>query len=357
MAEQYQTRRCAVMEHHNYLAETDETYQVNRRQIEAFSATARLVPRSSVIRIPVVVHVLYNNNAENLSQSQIDSQIEALNRDFRLRNDDRANLPEPFRDLAADTLIEFALASRDPQGQATTGITRTFTSMEGFPYDSFSPRPTEQLDNLIKFDEFGKSAWPRDSYLNMWVCTLLGGLLGYAQFPGGAASTDGVVITNTGFGSNGTAQTPFNLGRTAVHEVGHWLNLLHIWGDDGLACTGSDNVQDTPNQAGSNTGKPTFPKISCNNGPNGDLFMNYMDYVDDDTMIMFTKGQLERMNAALSGPRASLAQSQGLTPVTTELVELPGNGATTRGTTLSMGVERGEPVQQVFDGVSWVPIS
>jgi hypothetical protein len=128
----------------------------------------------------VVVHVLYNNDAENISQSQIDSQIEALNRDYRLRNADQAHIPEPFRGFVTDTLIEFALAVRDPQGQATTGITRTFTSMQGFPVDQFDRRATEKLDNWIKHDEFGKAAWPRDSYLNLWTCTIQGGLLGYA---------------------------------------------------------------------------------------------------------------------------------------------------------------------------------
>ncbi len=313
------------------------------------------MPRTSVIRIPVVVHVLYNTETQNLSQSQIESQIDALNRDYRSRNADQANVPAPFRDLIADTMIEFALAVRDPQGQATTGITRTYTSMRAFPYRPFDPRATQQLDNLIKRDEFGKSAWPRDDYLNLWTCEIEGGLLGYAQFPGGDSSTDGVVINNTAFGANGTAQAPFNVGRTAVHEVGHWLNVLHIWGDDGGGCTGSDNVSDTPNQAGSNIGQPRFPRISCNNGPNGDMFMNYMDYVDDDTMTMFSKGQLERMNAALAGPRASLAQSQGLTPLTTERVALQSDGRPDSAAMVSMEAESGEEVKRVFDGVLWVP--
>jgi hypothetical protein len=357
MAEPDQTRQCATMPHHYYLAETDERYQINRREIETFSVPARLVPRTAVIRIPVVVHVLYNSDAENISQSQIDSQIEALNRDYRLQNADQANVPEPFREFVTDTLIEFALAVRDPQGQATTGITRTYTSMQGFPFNPRDRRATQKLDNWIKHEEFGKPAWPRDSYLNLWVCTLQGDLLGYAQFPGGAASTDGVVINNTAFGSNGIARAPFNLGRTAVHEVGHWLNLLHIWGDDGQGCRASDNVRDTPNQAGSNGGKPRFPKISCNNGPDGDMFMNYMDYVHDDTMVMFTKGQLERMNAALAGPRALLAQSQGLMPITTEPVALLGDVRRTEAAIMAMGAEHGDRIEQVFDGVSWVSIS
>ena len=150
----------------------------------------------------------------------------------------------------------------------------------------------------------GSIAWPSDAYLNIWVCTLGAGLLGYAQFPGGRKATDGVVILNTAFGTEGTAAAPFNLGRTLTHEVGHWLNLRHIWGDT-LDCSGGDRVADTPNCEGPNTGKPAFPKLSCTNGPNGDMFMNYMDYVDDDAMFMFTAGQVARMSACLAGPRKS----------------------------------------------------
>ena len=183
---------------------------------------------------------------------QIASQIDALNRDYRLQNLDREDIPQPFQPFAADTLIEFALAVRDPNGLATTGITRTLTSMDEFPYDDTDPLATEKLDELIKNGEFGMPAWPRDSYLNLWVCGLGGRLLGYAQFPGGPDATDGVVVLNRAFGTNGTAASPFNGGRTAVHEVGHWLNLLHIWGDDRGGCSRSDEVNDTPNQADSN---------------------------------------------------------------------------------------------------------
>ena len=117
------------------------------------------------------------------------------------------------------------------------------------------------------------------------------------------------------FGTTGTAAAPFDLGRTATHEIGHWLNLRHIWGDDGGGCNGDDFVADTPNQAGPNVGKPTFPRVSCSNGPNGDMFMNYMDYIDDDSMFMFTTGQVERMQACLDGDRAGLGtQVAGTSP-------------------------------------------
>ena len=352
MADQPASRVCATMEHHKYLAETDETYQVNRRQVESRATAARFSPRSEIIRIPTVVHVVYYDEPQNVSQSQIDSQIERLNLDFRLRNKDQSTIPKVFRGFAADPLIEFALAVRDPSGQPTTGVTRTRTSKPQFPYKFNDHYATAKLDLMIKHDEFGKAAWPRDDYLNMWVCAIQDGLLGYAQLPGGPASTDGAVMNHSAFGSSGTAQAPFDLGRTAVHEVGHWLNLLHIWGEDGTKCTDSDNIADTPNQAGPNYKQPQFPRVTCNNGPNGDMFMNYMDYVDDAAMVMFTKGQVDRMNAALTGPRASLARSKGLLPVVTEpLVLTPDSTAAA-----PVGAEAGEQIARRFDGVTWVDV-
>ncbi len=200
--------------------------------------------------------------------------------------------------LVADAKIQFALATEDPAGNTTTGVTRTKTSRTAFGVD----------DAVKSVATGGVDAWPTDRYLNMWVCNLAGGLLGYAQFPGGPPETDGVVILNTAFGTRGTATAPFNLGRTATHEVGHFFNLYHIWGlyDD---CTGGDRASDTPNAAGPNYGEPTFPHVSCNNGPNGDMFMNYMDYVDDEAMFMFTPQQVARMLTTLEGPRSALGRS------------------------------------------------
>jgi hypothetical protein len=350
-------RTCAAMEHHFMLAEVDPVYRENRRLIEAGTRVARMAARTTVIRIPVVVHVLFHTDQENIEVSQIESQIDALNRDYRLQNTDRGQIPEPFRVFAADTLVEFALAVRDPDGNRTTGITRTRTSKTVFPYNSGDLQATKKLDDMVKFDGFGKSAWPSDSYLNLWVCSLGGGLLGYAQFPGGAPATDGVVIWNRSFGTSGIAAPPYNLGRTAVHEVGHWLNLLHIWGDDNAGCTRSDSVDDTPNQAGPNGSDvrmSSFPHITCNNQPNGDMFMNYMDYVDDDTMVMFTSGQLARMNATLAGPRASLADSAGLTPVDTPRLGTEAVALRTLESRTLIADERGVSPSLEFDGVTWV---
>ncbi len=292
-------RDCGTMRNHERLMRTVPGYIEARDRCEQHawrSAMSPLAARSGCTRIPVVVHVVWRTATENISQDQIDSQIKVLNEDFRLKNADASTIPSVFAPLAEDARIEFELASVDPDGNPTDGVTRTKTTVAGFMDD----------DKVKSSASGGADAWPSDKYLNIWVCKLAGGLLGYAQFPGGPAATDGVVVTHTGFGTTGTASAPFNLGRTTTHEVGHWLNLFHIWGDDGSGCFGSDHVADTPNQAGSNTGVPTFPKVSCGNAPNGDMFMNYMDYTDDRGMTMFTRGQVARMQSTLDGPRSSI---------------------------------------------------
>ena len=161
----------------------------------------------------------------------------------------------------------------------------------------------------------GDDAWDASQYLNIWCCNLGGGLLGYAQFPGGAAATDGVVFLYSSIGSVAQPGTysPYNLGRTATHEVGHWLNLRHINGDTNC---GNDLVSDTPTQQALNFGCPAFPHVTCSNGPNGDMFNNYMDYGDDNCLNMFTAGQGTRMTAALNGPRVSIKTSPGCQDVT-----------------------------------------
>ena len=292
-------RECATMQVHEYLSETKATYRRNlvrvERQIERSIRTGearRLMGR--LITIPVVVHVVYRRAVENVSAPRIRSQIAVLNRDFRARNPDRSQVPGAWRSLVGDAGIRFALAQKDPHRKETAGITRTQTARRSFPAD----------DSVKTAAGGGHPPWPADRYLNIWVCNLADGLLGYAQFPGGPARTDGAVILHSAFGKGEGALAPFDLGRTATHEVGHWLNLRHIWADT-MGCGGTDFVADTPNQAGPNMGRPTWPSITCGNGPNGDMFMNYMDYVDDAAMFMFTEGQVARMNACLAGPRQS----------------------------------------------------
>lgn len=300
------TRTCATMPHHERLLRSDPRYLLARAQIETHAwRCARgdlAIRRSGVTVIPVVVHVVWNTEAQDIGDEQVRSQVEVLNRDFRMTNPDVTATPQPFAHLCADARVQFELAGTDPQGNATDGIVRVHTTTATFGAD----------DDAMKSDATGGSnAWPADRYLNIWVCELGDNLLGYAQFPGGPAATDGVVILHSAFGTTGTVQAPFDLGRTTTHEVGHWLNLRHIWGDDGTGCNGDDFVVDTPNCAGANTGMPVFPHVTCDNGPNGDLFMNYMDYTDDAGMFMFTSAQVQRMQACLDSSRSSIGASAG----------------------------------------------
>jgi len=248
----------------------------------------------TLINIPVVVHVLWNIASQNISDAQVNSEIDVLNQDYRNLNADGSNAPASFQSLRADCEVEFCLATVDPSGNPTTGITRTQTSNTSFSNTANDAKFTAQG---------GIDIWDRDKYLNLWVCPLGGGLLGYAQFPGGTANTDGVVILSTAFGNIGTAANPYDKGRTATHEIGHWLNLYHIWGDDAGACSGDDQVADTPNSGDCYYGCPAYPQTSCSTT---NMTMNYMDYVDDACMYMFTPGQKARIVAALNGPRASI---------------------------------------------------
>jgi hypothetical protein len=285
------------MQVHHRLLEQYPEFRLRQGQLEHATAArvASGVARKGTVTIPVVVHVVYNAASENISTAQVTSQIDALNRDYAARNTDRKKVPAVWKGLVSDTRIQFALATRDPLGKATDGINRVKTTRTSFIDD-----------NQVKSSKTGGAkAWPARKYLNLWVCSLGNDLLGYAQFPGGPAATDGVVILNLAFGTKGTATAPFNLGRTAVHEVGHWLNLHHIWGDT-ADCSGSDFVADTPHAQHPNFHKPKFPHISCGNGPSGDMFMNYMDYVDDDSMVMFSAGQVARMQATLDAARSTI---------------------------------------------------
>jgi hypothetical protein len=294
-------RQCGVQQVTERLYELDPKLRGRHQRIEdecrrsIEKGEAQRVWRK-LVAIQCVVHVVHKTDEENISDEQIQSQFDVLNADYRGTNADRSKIPEPWTSLAADAKIAFALAKKDPDGKATNGITRVQTTRDSFGTG----------DSVKTAAGGGVPPWPTDRYLNFWICNLGDGLLGYAQFPGGPPKTDGVVILYTAFGTTGAAADPFNLGRTATHEVGHWLNLRHIWGDTN-DCSGSDQVSDTPRAQAPNYGKPDWPHISCNNGPNGDMFMDYMDYVDDAAMFMFTQGQAARMNATLAGPRKKIA--------------------------------------------------
>src|SRR5262249_32082902 len=267
--------------------------------LEAIQRKYNQIARKRILTIPVVVPIVDRRDEENISDAQVRSQVKALNRDFRARNADIASVPSPFRGHVGDARIEFALATRDPSGNRTTAITRTRTMLGPFSH----------VDEVQAVATGGADPWDTKRYLNVWVCTLGRGRLGGVQYPGGPPETDGVNIRNRAFGTVGTAMAPFNLGRTAVGRIGKYLNLLPVWGEE-TGCKTSDLVADTPLQFGPNYGKPTFPRVSCMNGPNGDMFMNFMDDVDDDAMFMFTKGQVVRMHETLAGPRQHLVVTE-----------------------------------------------
>jgi hypothetical protein len=274
---------------HMMLLEQYPSYRAKQFKLEQDTAKARAAPatleQAKVVTIDVVVNVVHHTSEQNISDAQIKSQIAALNRDFSAKNPDKSKVPAPWQGLVTNAKIQFKLHK----------TTRTQTAVQSFSQNNGVKNPSAG----------GIAPFQPKKFLNFWVCPLGGGLLGYAQFPGGPPATDGVVINYKAFGTVGTAQSPFNLGRTATHEVGHYFNLRHIWGDT-EDCSGSDMVADTPNCAGPNFEKPVFPVVTCNNGPNGDMFVNYMDYVDDDTMFMFTAQQVMRMRTALEGPRSGL---------------------------------------------------
>lgn len=296
-------RTCHTLENMHYLESQNplisEELERYAKSTEAWQMQNQNTKSIGVITIPVVVHVVYNSAVENISDAQILSQIDVLNKDFRRLNADASNTPAAFSGLASDTEIEFCLASKDPNGNATSGIVRKSTNVNTF-----------NTNNSVKFSNSGGStAWDVRNYFNIWVCDLGPSTLGYAEFPtGNVSNTYGVVISYTAFGTTGTAQAPFNKGRTATHEIGHCFNLKHIWGD---ATCGNDLVNDTPTQRGPNYNCPNFPKVtSCGNGPYGEMFMNYMDYTNDACMNMFTSGQKSRMLAVLNtSPWNSLKNS------------------------------------------------
>jgi PKD repeat protein len=256
--------------------------------------------------IPIVVHVIHNGDAlgtgENISDAQVMSQVDVINKDFSATNSDFGNTPAAFTSVATNMDIQFCLATEDPSGNPTTGINRV-----NYGTASFGQSAAESMKAATQ--------WDPTRYFNIWVVRFggdLNGVLGYAQFPNsGAANTDGVIIGFNFFGTTGAVSAPYNKGRTATHEIGHCFGLYHIWGDDGGACGGQgDLVADTPDQADENYGCPNFAtNTSCSNS--GDMSMNYMDYSDDACMYMFTNGQKARVDAVLaSAPRrASLLTS------------------------------------------------
>lgn len=261
---------------------------VRRAEIEAFiqEYLKNAQPRSGyLVTIPVVFNVLYKTSAQNVSDAQLNSQIDVLNEDFGATNGDYNSTPSFFSGLrSGDCGIEFV----------KVGTNRKSTTKTSWLTN----------DNMKKANKGGINPTSPTTTLNIWVCNMSGGILGYAQFPGGPSATDGVVLDDNATGRIGTAAPPYGLGRTATHEVGHWLNLRHIWGD---ATCGTDFVTDTPLHNTSNGGCPAYPHYSTCSGAPIEMTMNYMDYTYDACMYMFSAGQKTRMQAvfASGGPRNS----------------------------------------------------
>lgn len=283
-------RSCAADDVLQQQLKEDPTLQSRMNAIEDFTRKVQENPSqyrlvNGVIEIPVVFNVLYKTTAQNVSQAQLQSQIDVLNEDFGATNADH-NLTSTYNSVKAGNIaVRFVL------DQVIRKKTRT---------SSWS------TNNAMKKSK-GILPTSPTTKLNIWVCNMGGGILGYAQFPGGSSATDGVVLDDNATGRTGTAAAPFNKGRTATHEVGHWLNLRHIWGD---ATCGNDQVGDTPTHNTANYGCPAAGHLSTCSGNPVEMTMNYMDYSDDACMYMFSQGQASRMLAvfAAGGPRNSFAQ-------------------------------------------------
>ena len=282
----------------------------------------------SVFNIPVIVHIIHNNETvnntsattgNNINAAQVIDQINILNKDYNGLNADTTLIPSIFKPLLGKFQVNFCLAVVNPTGGvlAEPGIDRINRIAKGW---SATPYSQTYIDATVK----PNSIWDPNRYLNIWIAPLSGGLLGYATFPNpgstglqgltgtfGTTTTDGVVILNTSFGSVGTAQSgQYNKGRTITHELGHWMGLRHIWGDGTCA---SDYCNDTPPAQTSNFGCPVFPYHvgTCAGNTTGEMTMNYMDYTDDACMQMFTADQKNRAQLILSNSpmRAALLTS------------------------------------------------
>ena len=292
------SRSCASDELLRLQMAADPTLKQRMQDIEEFTNKAiakgeNFRNAAGEIVIPIVVHVVYNSDQENISNDQIASQIEVLNEDFNLLNKDISKVPQIFSSSKGNVGIKFQLVQ----------TVRKFTTVT-----SWNLLANGKVNEDVKFSSKGGSdAIDPEHKLNMWSCNLGDDLLGYAQFPGGNPATDGVVLGYFCFGRTGKLLKPFDKGRTATHEVGHWMNLRHIWGD---AYCGSDKVDDTPQATIYNFGCPSFPKYNTCRSKEIEMTMNYMDYTDDACMFMFTNGQTDRMKAVFlsGGPRSLFGQ-------------------------------------------------
>lgn len=297
-----------LQEHPDFL----QYYRTTNRNFDDYISPRKdgINGRPAQVTIPVVVHVVYNTAQENISDAQINSQITVLNEDFTALNADYNNYNAGYGSVRGDANIQFCVVL----------IKRVYTRTKSFSTN----------DNVKKTNRGGSDPVDPTRYLNIWVCDLGQGLLGYAQFPGGPLATDGVVVDYQAFGkgSGFNLYPAYNKGRTATHEIGHWLGLRHIWGD---ATCGNDFVDDTPLHNAANYGCPAQGHLSTCTGTPLEMWMNYMDYTDDACMYFFSAGQVSRMdyfldnNARLAGIVAN-ASCSPISGVSSGGNSGPGNG-------------------------------
>jgi Pregnancy-associated plasma protein-A/Secretion system C-terminal sorting domain len=278
--------------------------EFNKAVKDGFYRSQANSQKAETITIPIVFHIVMTNPS-SITDQQIQAQLDTLNKSYAGINADSVKIPSYFKSLFGKSKLQFCLAQRTPADEMSTGIVRYSTSVSSF-----------STNNAVKKSSSGGAdAWDTEKYFNVWVCVLSNGILGYATFPDdGNIDEQGVVIDNSSL--PGGSANDYNNGKTLVHETGHYFNLYHIWGDDDGACTGTDYVDDTPNQANSTQGCYSGIKYdNCTPSGNGIMYENYMDYSYDNCMVMFTAEQVVRMETAYSVYRSAMNSSTGCSPV------------------------------------------